>query len=56
MDRMRVLEVNAGLDVVQYELFPDVSLGDAPLNGAVPNGGGPAPTASPAPATGAPAK
>jgi biopolymer transport protein ExbD len=31
MDRMRVLEVNAGLNVVQYELFPDVSLGDAPL-------------------------
>src|SRR5476649_1584243 len=31
MDRIRVLEVNAGLNVVQYELFPDVSLGDAPL-------------------------
>jgi len=30
MDRTRVLEVNAGLSVVQYELFPDVSLGDAP--------------------------
>src|SRR5476651_1092641 len=30
MDRVRVLEVNAGLNVVQYELFPDVSLGDAP--------------------------
>lgn len=30
MDRTRVLEVNAGLNVVQYELFPDVSLGDAP--------------------------
>jgi len=34
MDRMRVLEVNAGLDVVQYELFPDLSLGDAPANPA----------------------
>ena len=34
MDRMRVLEVNAGLDIVQYELFPDVSLGDAPANAA----------------------
>jgi biopolymer transport protein ExbD len=33
MDRMRVLEVNAGLDVVQYELFPDVSFGDAPVIG-----------------------
>src|SRR5664280_1918783 len=30
MDRMRVLEVNAGFNVVQYELFPDISLGDAP--------------------------
>jgi biopolymer transport protein ExbD len=38
MDRMRVLEVNAGLNVVQYELFPDVSLGDAPIvaGGAAP--------------------
>lgn len=36
MDRMRVLEVNAGLTVVQYELFPDVSLGDAPPAGAQP--------------------
>jgi biopolymer transport protein ExbD len=36
MDRMRVLEVNAGLTVVQYELFPDVSLGDAPVIGAQP--------------------
>ena len=34
MDRMRVLEVNAGLDVVQYELFPDVSIGDAPVMAA----------------------
>jgi biopolymer transport protein ExbD len=30
MDRIRVLEVNAGLNVVQYELFPDISIGDAP--------------------------
>ena len=30
MDRMRVLEVNAGLNVEQYELFPDISIGDAP--------------------------
>ncbi len=30
MDRVRVLEVNAGLSVVQYELFPDISIGDAP--------------------------
>ena len=33
MDRMRVLEVNAGLNVVQYELFPDISIGDAPVDG-----------------------
>jgi len=30
MDHVRVLEVNAGLNVVQYELFPDISIGDAP--------------------------
>jgi biopolymer transport protein ExbD len=51
MDRMRVLEVNAGLDVVQYELFPDVSLGDAPAM----NGSGPPPTGATAPAAAAPA-
>jgi biopolymer transport protein ExbD len=36
MDRIRVLEVNAGLNVVQYELFPDISIGDAPLVAAAP--------------------
>jgi biopolymer transport protein ExbD len=41
MDRTRVLEVNAGLNVVQYELFPDVSLGDAPAIGEAPNGAQP---------------
>jgi biopolymer transport protein ExbD len=30
MDRTRLLEVNAGLTTVQAELFPDVSIGDAP--------------------------
>jgi biopolymer transport protein ExbD len=30
MDHVRVLEVNAGLSTVQAELFPDVSIGDAP--------------------------
>ena len=29
MDRVRVLEVNAGLNFQQFELFPDVSIGDA---------------------------
>ncbi|MGA3157919.1 MAG: biopolymer transporter ExbD [Steroidobacteraceae bacterium] len=31
MDRTRVAEVNAGLSTQQYELFPDVSVGDAPV-------------------------
>lgn len=31
MDRTRVVEVNAGLSTVQAELFPSVSVGDAPL-------------------------
>jgi biopolymer transport protein ExbD len=30
MDRTRVVEVNAGLNTIQAELFPDVSIGDAP--------------------------
>jgi biopolymer transport protein ExbD len=30
MDRVRIVEVNAGLSSVQAELFPDVSVGDAP--------------------------
>ncbi|MGH8207800.1 MAG: ExbD/TolR family protein [Steroidobacteraceae bacterium] len=30
MDRVRVLDVNAGLSDVQYQLFPDISIGDAP--------------------------
>ena len=37
MDRTRVLEVNAGLSTVQAELFPDVSIGDAPLQDAPAN-------------------
>jgi biopolymer transport protein ExbD len=36
MDRIRVLEVNAGLSVEQYELFPDISIGDAPVVDAAP--------------------
>ena len=30
MDRVRIVEINAGLSSVQAELFPDVSVGDAP--------------------------
>jgi len=40
MDRTRVLEVNAGLNIVQSELFPDVSIGDAPLEDAPAAGAG----------------
>ena len=46
MDRVRVLEVNTGLSVTPYELFPDVSIGDAPVLGpagaSAPASGGPA--------------
>ncbi|HEX4024754.1 MAG TPA: biopolymer transporter ExbD [Steroidobacteraceae bacterium] len=35
MDRVRVLDVNAGLSDVQYQLFPDISIGDAPAAAAV---------------------
>ena len=45
MDRMRVLEVNAGLNIEQYELFPDISIGDAP---AVGDSNTPAAPAAPA--------
>jgi biopolymer transport protein ExbD len=38
MDRIRVLEVNAGLSVEQYELFPDISIGDAPVADNAPAG------------------
>ena len=31
MDKTRVVEVNAGLNTVQAELFPNVSIGDAPV-------------------------
>lgn len=38
MDRTRVAEVNAGLSTQQYELFPDVSVGDAPVNAPAAGG------------------
>jgi biopolymer transport protein ExbD len=34
MDRVRVLEVKQGLTTVQAELFPDISIGDAPAENA----------------------
>ena len=36
MDRTRVFEVSQGLNTVQAELFPDISIGDAPLTGDAP--------------------
>jgi len=37
MDRVRVFESGSGLGLVQAELFPDISIGDAPaLDAAVP--------------------
>jgi biopolymer transport protein ExbD len=47
MDRVRVFEVSQGLNTVQAELFPDVSIGDAPATDV--------PAAAAAPAAGAPA-
>jgi|SRR5579862_1778843 len=36
MDRVRVFEVNQGMTSVQAELFPDISIGDAPAVTAPP--------------------
>src|SRR5215475_564753 len=36
MDRVRVFEVNQGMTSVQAELFPDISIGDAPATGETP--------------------
>ena len=54
MDRVRVFEMGQGMSTVQAELFPDISIGDAPSTtetpgGAAPVAGAPAATA-PAPA------
>jgi biopolymer transport protein ExbD len=45
MDRTRVFEMSQGLNTVQVELFPDISIGDAPATDASPVAGGPAPAA-----------
>ncbi len=54
MDHVRVFEVKQGLNTVQAELFPDISMGDAPAPDAAPDTttGSAAPAA--APAAGAP--
>src|SRR5499433_2450956 len=46
MDRVRVFEVKQGLNTVQAELFPDISMGDAPAADAPPGTPGAAPTAA----------
>jgi biopolymer transport protein ExbD len=56
MDRLRVFEVGQGMTTVQAELFPDISIGDAPSTteapvAAAPVAGTPAVTA-PRPAAG----
>ena len=49
MDRVRVFETGEGANVVQAELFPDISIGDAPATDAPP---GAAPAAAAPPAAG----
>jgi biopolymer transport protein ExbD len=51
MDRVRVFETGQGKDLVQAELFPDISIGDAPAADAA---AGPAPAAPVSPAAAAP--
>jgi|SRR5579864_3563814 biopolymer transport protein ExbD len=46
MDHVRVFEAGQGINTVQAELFPDISIGDAPAPGTGPPG---APGASAAP-------
>jgi biopolymer transport protein ExbD len=46
MDRVRVFETGEGANLVQAELFPDISIGDAPASDAPP-----VPGAPPAPGT-----
>jgi biopolymer transport protein ExbD len=52
MDHVRVFEAGEGVNTVQAELFPDISIGDAPAPGTAPPGpaapGSPPPSAAPA--------
>jgi biopolymer transport protein ExbD len=48
MDRVRVFEVKQGLNTVQAELFPDISMGDAPATDSTTTGATAAPAAAPA--------
>jgi hypothetical protein len=48
MDRVRVFEVKQGLNTVQAELFPDISMGDAPAVDSTTTGATAPPAAAPA--------
>jgi biopolymer transport protein ExbD len=45
MDHVRVFESGEGANTVQAELFPDISIGDAPAPGEAPPGSAPPPAA-----------
>jgi biopolymer transport protein ExbD len=53
MDRVRVFESGQGAGLVQAELFPDISIGDAPATDAAPAPAGAAPAAGAPAASGA---
>ncbi len=48
MDHVRVFEVGQGVNTVQAELFPDISIGDAPASGSAPPGSATPVAAAPA--------
>jgi biopolymer transport protein ExbD len=48
MDRVRVFEVGQGMSTVQAELFPDISIGDAPSTTEAPAAGAAPVAAAPA--------
>jgi len=52
MDHVRVFEAGEGANTVQAELFPDISIGDAPAAGTEPSG--PTAPGSPSPPSAAP--
>jgi biopolymer transport protein ExbD len=54
MDHVRVFEAGEGINTVQAELFPDISIGDAPAGGVAPPGSTTPVAAAPAAATAAP--
>jgi hypothetical protein len=49
MDNVRVWQMDDAPVFTQVELFPDISVGDAPVVGAAAAGPAPAPAAAPAP-------